>query len=147
MPRKLTLDLSSIADRVYPQTWSLFQTLRTRMRQMKGVTMKLDYEKHTLESVPSFYYGNRQLFQLKARGEEINATIHADENHQNRIVQNEGLDPMIRDQIKQSNWTDFTIKSSKDLVPFMELVKVKYALIAEDLSAPKPLEEPTAIAL
>jgi hypothetical protein len=84
---------------------------------------------------------------LKARGEEINATIHADENHQNRIVQNEGLDPMIRDQIRQSNWTDFTIKSSKDLVPFMELVKVKYALIAEDLSAPKPLEEPTAIAL
>src|SRR5437867_6473627 len=71
MPHIETTDLSFIADRVQPQTWTLFQVLRTRMRQMKGVTMKVQYEKHTREPIPAFFYGSRQLFHVHARGEEI----------------------------------------------------------------------------
>ncbi len=60
LPRKETLDLSMIADRVHPQTWSLFQALRTRMRQLKGVSMKVLYEKNSSEPTPAFFYEGRQ---------------------------------------------------------------------------------------
>lgn len=140
MPRTLTLDLSSIADRVHPQTWSLFQTIRTRMRQMKGVTMKLDYDKQSRESVPAFYFGNRQLFHLQARGEEINATMHADCKSKNRLVENESLDSNLRDQVRKNTWTEVTLRCSKDLPPFIDLVKAKYALMTEDLTN-RPMEE------
>lgn len=103
--------------------------------------MELTYEKSTLETIPSFYYGNRRLFHLQARGEEINARIHADEKAQTKIVENETVDPAVKDQVKKNSWADFTLRSSKDLVPFMEVVKMKYALISEDMSpAPKPLD-------
>src|SRR5437879_10064060 len=76
LPRKETLDLSMIADRVSPQTWSLFQALRTRMRQLKGVSMKVLYEKHSSESTPAFFYEGRQLYHLHLRGSEKIGRAH-----------------------------------------------------------------------
>ena len=140
MARAQTVDLSSIADRVHPQTWSLFQALRTRMRQLKGVTMRLDYEKQSREPVPAFYYGSRRLFHLRARGEEINATFHADYKAKNRLAENQSLDWRLRDQVSKRSWTDFSLRCSKDLAPFVELVKAKYDLINEDVTG-KLVEE------
>jgi hypothetical protein len=115
------------------------------MRQLKGVTMKLDYDKQSREPVPAFYYGNRQLFHLQANGEEIHAVVHADYKAKTRIVENQSLDWHLRDQVKKGNWTEFILRSSKDLPPFIDLVRAKYDLMTEDLTA-KPLEE-TPIAL
>ena len=145
MSRREATDLSMIADRVQPQTWSVFQGLRTRMRQLRGVTMKVQYEKHSREPIPSFYYGNRQLFRVHARGEEISATFHTDYKARNRITENQSLDWRVRDQVKKRTWAAFTLRSSKDLGPFMDLVRAKYALIDEELSG-RPVEErPMAI--
>src|SRR3989442_1253045 len=91
MPHIETTDLSFIADRVQPQTWTLFQVLRTRMRQMKGVTMKVQYEKHTREPIPAFYYGSRQLFHVHARGEEISATLHTDQKARTKIAEDQSV--------------------------------------------------------
>ncbi|HZY93581.1 MAG TPA: hypothetical protein VFE98_01815 [Candidatus Bathyarchaeia archaeon] len=145
MPRAQTVDLSSIADRVHPQTWSLFQQLRTRMRQLKGVTMKLDYEKQSREAVPAFYYGSRRLFHLRARGEEINATFHADYKAKNRLAGNQTLDWRLRDQVSKRSWTDFSLRSSKDLAPFVELVRAKYDMINEDVTGKLVEERPIAV--
>ncbi len=145
MSRRETTDLSMIADRVQPQTWSVFQGLRTRMRQLKGVTMKVQYEKQSREPVPSFYYGSRQLFHVHARGEEISATFHTDYKARNRITENESLDWRMRDQVKRRTWAAFTLRSSKDIGPFMELVRAKYALIGEELTGRQVEERPMAI--
>ena len=109
--------------------------------------MELDFEKTSLESIPRFYYGDKQLFHLQARGEEINATIHADEKTQSRLIENQTITPTLKELVmNNNNWTDFTIRCNKDLVPFMELVKANYAMITEDMSEPKPLEpQPTTI--
>jgi len=103
MPHIETTDLSFIADRVQPQTWTLFQVLRTRMRQMKGVTMKVQYEKHTREPIPAFFYGSRQLFHVHARGEEISATLHADQKARTKIVEDQSIDWRTRDQVKKTH--------------------------------------------
>lgn len=145
MPRIETVDLSFIADRVHPQTWSLFQALRTRMRQLKGVTMKVQYEKHSREPVPAFYFGNRQLFHLHARGEEISATFHTDFKARSKITENQSLDWRLRDQVKKRTWAAFSLRSSKDLGPFLELVRAKYALIDEELSGRQVEERPIAV--
>lgn len=145
MPRRETTDLSIIADRVQPQTWSLFQALRTRMRQLKGVTMKVRYERRSREPIPAFYYENRQLFHLHARGEEINATFHTDYRARTRIVENQSLDWRLRDQIRKRSWAAFTLRSSKDLGPFLELVRAKYAVIDEELSGKQAEERPIAV--
>ncbi len=145
MSRIETTDLSMIADRVQPQTWSVFQGLRTRMRQLKGVTMKVQYEKHSREPVPSFYYENRQLFQLHARGEEISATFHTDYNARNRIAEDQSLDWRLRDQVKRRTWAEFSLRTSKDIGPFMELVRAKYALIGEEVSGKSVEARPIAV--
>lgn len=145
MSRIEITDLSMIADRVQPQTWSVFQGLRTRMRQFKGVTMKVEYEKHSREPLPSFYYANRQLFQLHARGEEISATLHTDNNARNRIAEDQSLDWRLRDQVRRRTWAAFSIRSSKDIGPFVELVRAKYALIGEEISGKKTEERPIAV--
>ncbi len=145
MPRRETVDLSIIADRVQPQTWSLFQALRTRMRQLKGVTMKVQYERHSREPEPAFYYGNRQLFHIHARGEEISATFHADHRARTRIAEDQSLDWRVRDQVKKRTWAAFLLRSSKDLGPFLELVRAKYALIDEELTGKQAEERPIAV--
>jgi hypothetical protein len=115
------------------------------MRQLKGVTMKLDYERQSREPVPAFYYGNRRLFHLRARGEEINATFHADYKAKNRLAENQSLDWRLRDQVSKQTWTDFSLRSSKDLAPFVELVKAKYDLINEDVTGKLAEERPIAV--
>ena len=140
MPRKETLDLSMIADRVSPQIWSLFQALRTRMRQLKGVSMKVLYEKHSSEPTPAFFYEGRQLFHLHARGGEISATFHTDFKSRLRLTENQAIDWRLRDEIRKRTWAGFALQSSKDLGPFMELVKAKYQIIAEETGG-KPREE------
>jgi hypothetical protein len=144
MPHIETTDLSFIADRVQPQTWTLFQVLRTRMRQLKGVTMKVQYEKHTREPIPSFYYGSRQLFHVHARGEEISATVHSDQKARTKIVEDQSIDWRARDQVKKSTWAAFTLRSSKDLVPFMELVRAKYEMINQEVSGKQEEQRPVA---
>ena len=144
MPHIETIDLSFIADRVQPQTWTLFQVLRTRMRQMKGVTMKVQYEKHTREPIPAFFYGSRQLFHVHARGEEISATLHADQKARTRIVEDQSIDWRTRDQVKKRTWAAFTLRSSKDLVPFMELVRAKYDMINQESTGKQEEQRPAA---
>jgi Family of unknown function (DUF5519) len=144
MPHIETVDLSFIADRVQPQTWTLFQVLRTRMRQLKGVTMKVQYEKHTREPTPSFYYSNRQLCRVHARGEVISALLHADQKARTKIVEDQSIDWRTRDQVKKRTWAEFTLRSSKDLVPFMELVRAKYDMINQEASGNQEEERPVA---
>ncbi len=145
MPRKETLDLSIIADRVQPQTWSVFQALRTRMRQLKGVTMKVQYEANSQEPVPAFYYESRQLFHLHARGDEISATFHTDYKSRLRIVEDQSIDWRLREQVRRRTWAGFTLRSVKDLGPFMDLVRAKYQLINEETTGKKAEERPVAV--
>jgi len=144
MPHIETTDLSFIADRVQPQTWTLFQVLRTRMRQLRGVTMKVQYEKHSREPIPSFYYGGRQLFHVHARGEEISATIHSDQKARTRIVENQSIDWRARDQVSKRTWAAFSLRSSKDLIPFMELVRAKYEMINQEATGKQDAQRPVA---
>lgn len=146
MSRRETTDLSFVADRVQPQTWTLFQVLRTRMRQMKGVTMRVEYEKHSREPTPVFYFEKRQLFQVHARGEEINATFHADQKARSRIIEDQSLDWRLRDQVNKRTWAAFTLKCSKDLVPFMDLVRAKYEHINQETSL-RQEQQPVELAL
>ena len=144
MSRMETTDLSFVADRVQPQTWNLFQVLRTRMRQFKGVTMKVQYEKHSREPIPAFYFENRQLFNVHARGEEINATFHTDQRARSRITENLSIDWRMRDQVNKRTWAAFTLRSSKDLVPFMDLVRAKYDLLTQETSGKEEETRPIA---
>jgi hypothetical protein len=144
MPHIETTDLSFIADRVQPQTWILFQVLRTRMRQLKGVSMKVQYEKHTREPIPSFYYGSRQLFHVHARGEEINATIHTDQKARTKISEDQSIDWRARDQVMKRTWAAFSIRCSKDLIPFMELVRAKYEMINQQATGKLEEQRPVA---
>ena len=146
MSRRETTDLSFVADRVQPQTWTLFQVLRTRMRQMKGVTMRVEYEKHSREPTPVFYFEKRQLFQVHARGEEINATFHADQRARSKIIEDQSLDWRLRDQVNKRTWAAFTLKCSKDLVPFMDLVRAKYEHINHE-AALKLEQQPVGLDL
>ncbi len=139
-----TTDLSFVADRVQPQTWTLFQSLRTRMRQLKGVTMKVQYEKESREPTPAFYYENRLLFHVHARGEEINATFHTDQRARNRIVEDQSLDWRLRDQVNKRTWAAFTLRNPKDLAPFMDLVKAKYEHINQEATGKQPELRPIA---
>lgn len=145
MSRTETTDLSFVADRVHPEIWALFQTIRTRMRQMRGVSMEIRYEKHSREPTPAFLYEKRQLFNLHARGEEINATFHADQRVRTRVVQDETIDWRLRDQVNKRTWTAFTLRCSRDLPPFMELVKAKYDLINQEVLGKTPEERPVAL--
>jgi hypothetical protein len=144
MPHIETTDLSFIADRVQPQTWTLFQVLRTRMRQLKGVSMKVQYEKHTREPIPSFYYGSRQLFHVHARGEEISATIHTDQKARTKIVEDQSIDWRARDQVMKRTWVAFSLRCSKDLIPFMELVRAKYEMINQQATGKLEEQRPVA---
>src|SRR5947199_9677343 len=101
MSRMETTDLSFVADRVQPQTWTLFQSLRTRMRQLRVVTMTVQYEKESREPTPAFYYENRLLFHVRARGEEIDATFQADQRARSRISEDQSLDWRLRDQVNK----------------------------------------------
>jgi hypothetical protein len=114
------------------------------MRQMRGVTMEIHYEKHSREPTPAFLYANRQLFNLHARGEEINATFHADQKVRDRVVQDETIDWRMRDQVNKRTWAAFTLKCSKDLAPFMELVKAKYEHINQEALGRTQEERPVA---
>jgi hypothetical protein len=145
LPRRDNPDLSIIADRVLPQTWSLFQSLRTKMRQLRGVEMRVQYETNSNEPVPFFTYQGRQLFHLHVRGNEINATFHTDLKSRLRIVENQGIDWRLRDQVKKRTWAGFSLRSSKDLGPFMELVRAKYKLIDEEITGKRSEERPIAV--
>ena len=134
-----------IADRVQPQTWSVFQSLRTKMRQLRGVTMRVQYETNSQEPVPAFYYEGRQLFHIHARGDEINATFHTDYKSRLRIVDNQGIDWRLREQVRKRFWAGFTLRAVKDLGPFIDLVKAKYQLIEEEITGKKPEERPVAV--
>lgn len=144
MSRMETTDLSFVADRVQPEIWTLFQAIRTRMRQMRGVTMEIRYEKHTREPTPAFLYENRQLFNLHARGEEINATFHADQKVRDRVVQDQSIDWRLRDQVNKRAWAAVTLRCSKDLGPFMELVRAKYDHISQEVLGRTQEERPVA---
>jgi len=144
MSRIETTDLSFVADRVHPQIWALFQSLRSRMRQLKGVTMKVHYEKNSGEATPVYYYENRLLFHLHARGEEINATFHADQKARERIVEDQSLDWRLRDQVNKRTWAAFTLRTSKDLGPFMDLVRAKYEHINQETTGTQPEIRPIA---
>lgn len=144
MSRKETVDLSFVADRVHPQTWNLFQSLRSRMRQLKGVTFKVQYERESGEPSSVFYYENRLLFHLHARGEEINATFHADQRARSRIVENQSLDWRLRDQVNRRAWAAFTLRTTKDLGPFMDLVKAKYEHLSQESNGLQLEERPIA---
>lgn len=145
MPRYENPDLSTVADRVQAQTWSVFQTLRTRIRQLKGVSMKVQYESQSHEPIPSFYYEGRQLFHLHTRAEEINATLHTDYKSKPRIVDNQAIDWRLREQVRKKTFAAFTLKSVKDLGPFMELVRAKYQLINEEVTGKPPDDRPVAV--
>jgi hypothetical protein len=114
------------------------------MRQMKGVTMKVEYEKHSREPTPVFYFEKRQLFQVHARGEEINATFHTDQKARMKIIEDQSLDWRVRDQVNKRTWAAFTLKCSKDLVPFMDLVRAKYDLLNQESSVKQELLAPEA---
>ncbi len=114
------------------------------MRQLKGVTMKVQYEEHSREPVPAFYYGGRQLFHLHARGSEINATVHTDYKSRLKLVDNPAIDWRLREQVKKRTWAALTIHNSKDLAQFMELVKAKYRLINEEITGKRIEDRPIA---
>ena len=115
------------------------------MRQLRGVTMKVQYEVNTHEPVPAFYYEGRQLFHLHARGNEISATIHTDYKSRLKIVEDEAIDWRLRDQVRKRTWAGFSIQSVKELGPFMELVRAKYQLINEEVKGKKSEERPIAV--
>ena len=107
--------------------------------------MKVQYEEHSREPVPAFFYEGRQLFHLHARGEEISATFHTDYKSRLRIVENQTLDWRLREQVRKRTWAAFTLRSVKDLGPFLELVKAKYQLINEEISGKGSEERPIAV--
>jgi hypothetical protein len=106
--------------------------------------MKVQYDKQSGEATPGYYYENRLLFHLHARGEEINATFHADQKARTRIVEDESLDWRLRDQVNKRTWAAFTLRTSKDLGPFMELVKAKYEHINQEVTGDQPEIRPIA---
>ena len=59
------------------------------MRQLKGVSMKVLYEKHSSESTPAFFYEGRQLYHLHLRGAEMSATFHTDFKSRLRLTENQ----------------------------------------------------------
>src|SRR5207245_10413953 len=121
-----------IADRVNPQTWSLFQALRTRMRQLKGVSMKVLYEKHSSESTAAFFYEGRQLYHQHLRGSEMSATFHTDFKSTRRLTEHQTIDWRLRDEIRKRTCASCASQSSKELGPFMQLRKAQYRIIAEE---------------
>lgn len=107
--------------------------------------MKVQYEAHSREPVPAFFYEGRQLFHLHARGDEISATFHTDYKSRLRIVDDQSIDWRLREQVRKRTWAAFTLKSTKDLGPFMELVKAKYQLISEEVTGKPPDARPIAV--
>src|SRR5437660_12581296 len=114
------------------------------MGPMKGLTMQVQDETHTREPIPACFYGSRQLFHDHARGEEISATLHADEKARTKIVEDQSIDWRTRDQVKKRTWAAFTLRSSKDLVPFMELVRAKYDMINQEATSKEEEQRPIA---
>ncbi len=106
--------------------------------------MKVQYESHSREPVPAFYYEGRQLFHIHARGDEISATFHTDYKSRVRIVENQNIDWRLREQVQKRTWAGFTLRSVKDLGPFFDLVRSKYQLINEEITGKKE-ERPIAI--
>jgi len=111
---------------------------------MKGVTMKVQYEKHTRERRAALCYGSGQRLHVHARGEESSATRHADQKARTKIVEDQSIDWRTRDQVKKRTWAAFTLRSSKDLVPFMELVRAKYDMINQEASGKQEEQRPIA---
>ena len=107
--------------------------------------MKVQYEANSNEPVPAFYYEGRQLFHLHARGEEISATFHTDYKSRLRIVENQSIDWRLREQIRKRTWAGSSLRSVKDLGPFMDLVRVKYQLINEEITGKLSEERPIAV--
>jgi hypothetical protein len=144
MSRKETTDLSFVADRVHPQTWTLFQSLRSRMRSLRGVTFKVKYQKNSGEAMFAYQYEKKLLFHLHARGEEINATFHSDQRARVRIIEDQSLDWRLRDQVSKHTRADIILRTSKDLGPFMDLVKAKYEHINQEAAGIQPEIRPVA---
>ncbi len=61
------------------------------------------------------------------------------------MSENQSIDWRLRDQIRKRTWAGFTLQSSKDLSPFMELVKAKYEIIGEEVSGKTLEERPIAV--
>lgn len=115
------------------------------MRQLKGVEMKILYERNSNEATPAFLYQGRQLFHVHASWSEIDATFHTDFKSRVRLTENQSIDWRLRDEIRKRTWAGFTLQSSKDLGPFMELVRAKYQIIAEEAGIRQREERPIAV--
>ncbi len=107
--------------------------------------MRVLYEKYSSEPTPAFFYEGRQLFHLHARGNEISATFHTDFKSRLLLTENQAIDWRLRDQIRKRTWAGFTLQSSKDLGPFMELVKAKYQIIGEEVGVRQRQERPITV--
>src|SRR5437899_13074194 len=106
--------------------------------------MKVMYEKHSSESTPAFFYEVRQLYHLHPRGGEMSATFHTDFKSRLRLTENQAIDWRWRDEIRKRTWAGFAFQYSKDLGPFMELVKAQYQNIAEEAGGNRREERPIA---
>src|SRR5439155_1710826 len=89
----------------------------------QGLRVRRQYEQNTRQPIPAFFTGSRQRSHVHARGEEIPATLHAYQKARTKIVEDQSIDWRTRHQVKKRTWAAFTLRSSKDLVPFMELVR------------------------
>ncbi len=114
------------------------------MRALRGVTVKVNYEKNSGEAMFAYQYENKLLFHLHARGEEINATFHTDQRARVRIMEDQSLDWRLRDQVSKHTRTDVTLRTSKDLGPFMDLVKVRYEHINRETAGNQSEIRPVA---
>jgi hypothetical protein len=114
------------------------------MRQLRGVTVKVKYERNSGEAMFAYQYEKKLLFHLHARGEEINATFHTDQPARDRIVEDQSLDWRLRDQVGKRTRPAFTLRTSKDLGPFMDLVRAKYEHISQEASGMTPEVRPVA---
>ena len=146
MPKLGNPDLSLIADRVRPQTGSLYQTIRKRPLAMKGVTMEVKYNKRTNEVESAFYYEGRMLFHLHARDGDITATFHADTEIREKIATDELVEKNLREQVKARPWSNFPIHSAKEFGSFLGLVRAKYRFIHDEtIGVPSTQERPIAV--
>jgi hypothetical protein len=114
------------------------------MRSLRGVTFQVKYEKNSGEAMFAYQYEKKLLFHLHARGEEINATFHSDQRARVRIIEDQSLDWRLRDQVSKHTRADITLRTSKDLGPFMDLVKAKYEHINQEAAGIQPEIRPVA---
>lgn len=128
MPLLGNPDLSSIADRVTGQTWSLIQRFRSKARGVRGITTRVVYERQTHEAEIQFFYEKHLLFHLHARDQEITITFFTDPKSRAMIIEDETLDVTLREMIRNKPSCSFAIHTAKDFKPIMEMVRARIRL-------------------